>query len=314
MDIWLIGSGLMAKDYCRVLQSLKIPFNVVGRGKNSATTFKQKTGKDVFIGGINKALNNFKTPPKNAIIAVSVDQLKDVAINLMTQGTKNILIEKPAGINLNQIEEINDCSKQYSAKVWVAYNRRFYSSTIKVRDIINEDGGAKSMQFDFTEWPHVISELSIPANVKSNWLLCNSSHVIDLAFHLCGIPKEWKYWYDGTLDWHPSSSRFCGAGVTDNKVLFSYTANWNSPGRWGLEITTVKRRLILRPLEKLFIQYPKSVDIKLCDVKSRLDNNFKPGLYLQTKNFINNELTYFCSIEEHLTKARLYSNIAGYIT
>ena len=40
------------------------------------------------------------------------------------------------------------------------------------------------------------------------------------------------------LDWHSSSSQFCGSGITDKGALFSYSADWESPGRWGIEIKT----------------------------------------------------------------------------
>ena len=56
---------------------------------------------------------------------------------------------------------------------------------------------------------------------------------------------------NGQLDWHPSGARFCGAGISQKGIIFTYHADWSSSGRWGLDINTSYSRYILRPLEKL---------------------------------------------------------------
>ena len=50
--LWLIGTGNMAYNYAKVLKSLKQPFKVIGRGKNSALIFKKKSGVDAKIGSL----------------------------------------------------------------------------------------------------------------------------------------------------------------------------------------------------------------------------------------------------------------------
>ena len=35
----------------------------------------------------------------------------------------------------------------------------------------------------------------IPIKIKQNWFLANSSHVVDLVFHLCGKPIKWNTWF-----------------------------------------------------------------------------------------------------------------------
>ena len=57
--------------------------------------------------------------------------------------------------------------------------------------------------------------------------------------------------------------------------LFSYQANWNAPGRWGIEILTSQHRLYLRPMEKLQIQNTGSVDISEVEIDDQLDKEFK---------------------------------------
>ena len=116
-----------------------------------------------------------------------------------------------------------------------------------------EEGGITSIDFEFTEWSFQISKLKKNVEIKNHWFLGNSTHVIDLAFYLVGLPKEESFctYIDGKLNWHESGARYCGAGISQKGIILSYHADWTSPGRWGLEINTSQSRYILRPLEKL---------------------------------------------------------------
>jgi predicted dehydrogenase len=203
-------------------------------------------------------------------------------------------------------------AQSHKAKVWLAYNRRFYEATRKAKEIIQKDGGATSFHFEFTEWSHKIREFEGKKEIKAVWFLANSTHVVDLAFHLCGWPKDWRSWSSGSLDWHPAAARFSGGGVTDQGILFSYFADWEAPGRWGVEVLTRKNRLILRPMEQLQLTPMGSVQVKPVTLYDKLDNEFKPGLYRQTEAFLNEDTAEFCTLQEQVNHTKLYSKMAGY--
>lgn len=311
MSLWLVGAGTMAQDYAKVLQSLGHDFEVIGRSVASAVKFELSTGRSVRQGGLSKALATFGAPDQ-AIIAVGVAQLAGLAIELIEAGTRRILIEKPGGLNPNEIRALEQAAVKHKADVLIAYNRRFYASTALVRKLIAEDGGAISCAFEFTEWSHIIAPLTIEPGVKEAWFLANSTHVVDLAFHLCGFPKDWRGWHGGSLDWHPSAARFCGAGITEQGVFFSYHADWEAPGRWGVEVLTRKRRFILRPMEQLQVTLLGSVKIDGMEFDDRLDKEFKPGLYGQTKAFLDRDDRLFCTVDEQLRHSAVYNQMAGY--
>lgn len=306
-----MGTGPMAIAQAKVLCNLKIPFAVIGRGEKSAKIFERKVGIIPATGGVDNILQK-KIAPNIAVVAVSVDQLADVAIALMKHGTKRILLEKPGGLNVRQIERVHKVADDNDVEVLVGYNRRFYSSTLKAEEIIAEDGGIKSVQFEFTEWSKKIENLAVSPEVKEQWLICNSSHVIDLIFYLCGNPVDWNYWCDGSLDWHPSGSRFCGAGITSREVLFSYIADWNSSGRWGIEILTPKRRLIFRPMEQLQVISLNSNEIKKVELEDELDISFKPGIHKQLEAFLKGDTSRFCTLTQQVKNIKLYSQMGGY--
>jgi hypothetical protein len=128
---------------------------------------------------------------------------------------------------------------------------------------------------------------------------------------LGGKPKDFCSFISGTLDWHPSASIFSGAGVCEGGALFSYQANWESPGRWAVELLTQNNRLILRPLEKLQIQRKGSNNIDFVECDYSLDELFKPGLFVQTKTFLNGG-DGLCNIFYQLQMMSVYEKISGY--
>lgn len=311
-SLWLVGAGGMSQDYCKVLESLNLEFNVIGRGKESAISFEKATGHPVLVGSLQNALNKFSAP-KTAIVAVGVEQLAEIANELIVAGTENLLVEKPGALDLKELQLLEETANRFSANVLIAYNRRFYTSVLKLRDYVNEDGGILSGNFEFTEWSHKIEPLIKAKGVKEKWLLGNSSHVIDLAFSLIGFPSEWESFKAGSISWHPESARYAGSGITEKKVIFSYHADWEAPGRWGIEIMTRKRRFILQPLEELQVVKIGETKVNKIELENDLDIRFKPGIYLQTKSFIEGNLDNFCTLKEQVKHMKIYSEMAGYI-
>ncbi|TGK30927.1 gfo/Idh/MocA family oxidoreductase [Leptospira gomenensis] len=313
-NVLLVGTGYMGAEYARVLNALKIPFRAVGRSRTSCDVFFEKTGVQAIVGGLENFLTSDKDQSySHAIVSSNTEFLGEHSALCLKSGIHKLLVEKPGGITTDDIEKLYSLSSAFNGEIFIAYNRRFYSSVIAAQRMIEDDRGVTSFTFDFTEWPHTIESLSLPILEKRNWVLRNSSHVIDLAFHLCGRPIELIPRSFGGLDWTPKSI-FVGVGVCENHVPFSYHSNWESAGRWGLEIQTKNRKIIFRPLEKLHIQMTKSVSIEevVCD-ESGLDRLHKPGLYLQVKHWLEGETVRLCSLREHLDSIHtVYGPIAGF--
>ena len=199
-----------------------------------------------------------------------------------------------------------------NAHVFVGYNRRYYAAVIRAQEIVLADGGVTSFNFEFTEWAHVIGPLQKADGVKEKLFLNNSTHVVDLAFYLGGKPREISTYTAGGLSWHPAASVFAGAGISDCGALFCYQANWSSAGRWGVEVLTNRNRLIFRPLEKLQIQKVGSLNAEFVDCDYKYDQDFKPGLFLQTRNFMLNINCQMCTIQSHAAMVGQYYKMASY--
>ena len=286
MKTLLIGTGPIALVYAEVLKNLDIDFNAVGRNRQNCQEFEYVTGIKTSSGGVVDYLKRHPAPDV-AIIAVTEMQLGVVASELIKAGSRRLLIEKPGGSDAQNINEIAILAEKFNCDVRIGYNRRFYSSVMEAEKLINSDEGAISFNFEFTEWSHKIAPLQKEPFMKELWFLHNSTHLIDLAFYLCGTPKDLHAISFGHLSWH-QRARFMGCGVTNRNIPFSYFADWEGAGRWGLEIVTRKRRLILRPLEILQIQSLGSVEINTVEIDDKLDLEYKPGYYKQVKMFYEN--------------------------
>lgn len=300
--VLLIGAGPMAAAYAAVLMEKGINFSVIGRGPNSANEFYKSTGIKPYEGGLKKYLLHNSIPKDlQAIIATGPESLMASLQTLLKAGVKRVLVEKPAAVSIEELLENEQELTQFGADIFVAYNRRFYSSVIEAKKMIEKDGGLLSMHFEFTEWAHRIELLGKLAQVTENWFFANSTHVVDLAFYLSGKPvKLQSFSHNRSLKWH-SKSIFCGAGVTSDNVLFSYLSNWESAGRWGIELLTCKRRIYLKPLEGIGIQLKDSVSVNEHIFDNSLDQKFKPGIYKQVEAFINREDEKLLNLQEHVT-------------
>ena len=286
-QVLVVGTGAIAGEYCKVLKMMDISPDVVGRNEVKAVNFGVDNGVCAFGGGIDDYLSKTDKKYDYAVVATDVLNLCATTCSLLEHGIKNVFTEKPAGMNREEIKKICEMADKYNACVYVAYNRRFYASTAKALEIIHEDGGVKSFNFEFTEWSHVIEPLPKPLSVKENWFLANSTHVVDLAFFLGGEPEKIVCFTEGHLSWHKNGCVYAGAGVTKNNALFTYQANWSSPGRWGVEVLTNKHRLYFRPMEKLAIQEIGSVRVNEIELDDELDTKYKPGFYKEVESFLN---------------------------
>jgi predicted dehydrogenase len=311
-EIWLVGAGYMAKEYAKVLIGLKRQFVVIGRGKDTVAEFEMTMKIPAIAGGIVKYMESKRPPPKFAVVAVDAQYLCETTRSLLNFGIKTILLEKPGSLTIKDITEMQRLASEKKAKVFIAYNRRFYASVLKAKEIIEEDGGCTSFIFEFTEWSHEVKDSNKSPEEKAKWFVANSTHVVDLAFYLGGPPRTIECFSSGRLDWHPSASIFSGSGISNSGALFSYYANWEAPGRWGVEVLTRKHRLILRPLEQLQVQSLGSLEVKGMGLDDELDRLYKPGLYRETASFLDGAYDCLKPLADQVRDMKLYYKIANY--
>ncbi|SMP37155.1 Predicted dehydrogenase [Roseibium denhamense] len=277
----------MARAYAAVLNAMSLPYHVAGRGEASAAQFELELNKRPGTGPFDAQLAQMAGAPRTAIVAASAISLAEVTRQLIGAGTKRLLVEKPLGFDVEEVREIASLAGAAQAEVYVAYNRRFFAATECAARFIDADGGPLSVKFDFTEASQRIEGLDKNPLELDGWFYGNSSHVIDLAFFLGGVPKNLQSQSREGLSWHPRGGIFTGHGETVSGAAICWHANWLAPGRWGVEIMTKKRRLIMQPMEQLFVQTHDSFAVTQVEIDDSLDKKFKPGLYNQVQAFLD---------------------------
>jgi len=308
-NILLVGAGKMGMEYAKVLTALNQPYHIFTKTEKTALNFKTLVGEEPSFGDLDNFLSD-KPVYEKAIVAVSIENMKEVALILITHGVKEILLEKPGALNCNELNEVMSASQHYDCKLYIGYNRRFYESVYKLLTYVTKDNPVLSIHFNFTELGKLIENNKISKEVKKNWVVANSSHVIDLSFFIAGgEPQSIHSYSTGGLAWHPAASIFSGSGVTTNQILFSYHANWNSPGRWGIEVMTDQYKFILQPLEKLYMMRHNSYDVEEVKLLNNLDIEFKPGIFKQVQSFLTDKINLVKVSEQIENIRKIYNPI-----
>lgn len=310
-QVLLVGAGGMAQTYAAVLKAMDITPKVIGRGAASAATFAQATGIAPGTGDLAAQLADIE-PDAVAIVTVNAHALAETTRILMAHGVKRLLVEKPAALDLEEMAMLQAAAKAAGAEVYVAYNRRFLSSVMEADRMIAEDGGVISLRFDFSEPARRIGALGKHPRELATWFYGNSTHVVDLAFHFFGAPEALDARIAGQngVDWHPQAGVFTGFGHRADGATIAWHANWVSPGRWGMEVLTRERRIILQPLEKLRVQTHDSFAEKDVVLDDADDLAFKPGLLRQTAAFLTGaDADRLITLDDHAAQMAFFEAI-----
>ncbi|HEX2787463.1 MAG TPA: Gfo/Idh/MocA family oxidoreductase [Ignavibacteria bacterium] len=311
--ILLVGTGKMSRIYAKVLRD-NHDLLVVGRGEKKTNEFKALfADAEVLAGGLTSEIIK-KFSPDTAVIATSADQLFAMTSLLLENGVKNILVEKPSALFAKDIKKLNELAKENNAEVFLSYNRRHYASVLKAQEIIEEDGGILSVNFEFTEWINKIDTAKFVPLVYEKLVLSYSSHILDLVFYLIGKPAELNSDIKGknVIPYHKSGAIFTGSGISDKNIPFTYHTNFLAPGRWAVEVLTKKHRLYFKPVEKLSVQKMDSLEIQEVPIEDYLEKEYSHGIYRMVDDFLNTQNSRLCTLDYHADMFKHYTKIAGY--
>ncbi|MCX8059003.1 MAG: gfo/Idh/MocA family oxidoreductase [Spirochaetes bacterium] len=316
MKVLIIGAGYMCEEYYKTLKGLNInDIYIVGRNEKNILKMKNNFNiQNTFIGGFENFLINYNDKIFFDLIinTVNVENLFYINKLILNSNLGNLILsEKPACLNIKEAKMLNKIAKNKKKNFFIAYNRRFYSSVLKVREII-ETNKIESLFFSFNEILERIDEINYPKLIKQNLIISNSSHVIDLVLNIIGNPKILNAFFTKKSE-NYNYYIYYGLGVSEKNIPFIYHSNWLSKGRWLIEIYCKEFKLILCPLEKLTIQkdnFGRELEIINEDED---DIKFKPGLKKMLEALMNKNKLYdlLCTIDELEKKLLIYQKIGG---
>jgi predicted dehydrogenase len=313
--VLVIGTGKMGIAHISVLKDLDPDAIGAWAPTSRAKKEVEKLGVYFFESNLLEAIKVFK--PSHVIVAAPIEKLYETTSKIINLGVENILVEKPMVLNKKEAFQMLDVIEKNKTNLRVAYNRRYYSSfKTVVERIKNSKEKIQSVYFEFNEnYPTCDGPANKDFEVKKRWILANSMHVIDLAFSQVGLPlySESSFSFKAKdLNWHPSGSIFYGSGITENYVPFVYHANWNAPGNWKVEWMTSSTRYIFNPIERFKIMKKNSFKIEDINFDNSLDVKYKPGVFLQNKDFLRGDNSRLVSPEYAVKLLNLAEILGGY--
>ena len=313
-SVLIIGGGYMGKEYAHALEQLGVnDVTIITKSPKQASDFSAKFDYTILDGGFEKQLSS--VGKKDLVIIAIPTELLISATKLAIETVQiRILLEKPGSLFHQELFSLNEIIDQQ--KVRIGYNRLLYPNFHKIKQLAKNEGGITSCKFDFTEWIHKIPFGVYQQDEYTLWGISNSLHVISMAFELIGMPKEIASFQFGKLDWHTSGSIFVGAGMSEENIPFSYHANWESSGRWMVEIMTKENSYRLMPLEKIFVCKKGTVEWKTVDFQVAFQE-LKFGIAEEVVAMLDDELEEevgMVTIEKAIEYNKIAEKIFGYDT
>ena len=282
VKVAVIGAGLMANEHIKAFAGISdvVLVGIYSRTRARSEALAQKYGILEVYDSIDALYSG--TRADLAIIAVPVLST-GVVCKQAFKHCWQILIEKPAGYNLQDAEDISVAADKAGCKAYVALNRRHYSSTRAVAIELESVEGSRLVQVFDQENPQAATEGGQPPAVVDNWMYANSIHIID---YLCMFCRGEITKIEHVIKWDPNEPRFVLTLVQySSGDIGVYQAIWNGPGPWAVTVTTQSKRWEMRPLEQAFSQIYKSRETLPIDIHP-WDNTFKPGLRRQAEEAI----------------------------
>jgi predicted dehydrogenase len=311
-SVLLIGAGGMARQYAIALKEMNISdVTIFSRTEENAIKLSTEFNFSYVSGDLLDLLKNMNQKDL-VIIATSIESLVPITKLVIQNNQKNILVEKPGSVYFQDLLELHQINN--NSRIRIAYNRLTYPNFYKLKNLILNEGGITSCNFNFTEQLGGIDFTRSSDEIYHRWGISNSLHVISMVFELIGFPKEFLFYQSGKLDWHPTGSVFVGSGLSEKNIPFSYHADWGSSGRWGIEIMTNENAYKLVSLEQLFV-CPKnsfswesvSFDIPFPDVKQGISEEIAVMLYPELEENIP-----LISLEKAAQFNQIAEKILGY--
>ena len=217
MNYAIIGCGLIGKKRLAGLPAgskLAVACN----------TNPARAAELVKLANTGRAVADFKqaiaSPEVDAVIAATFNSmLAEVSAAAICAG-KPVLVEKPAGVSVKQIDELIALAKQHSVCVRVGFNHRYHPAFIKAREIL-ASGVMGELMFIRGRYGHG-GRVGYDKEWRANPKLSGGGELIDQGIHLIDLAG----WFLGRftkVDGH-ATTYFWNMPVDDNAFLSLRTA------------------------------------------------------------------------------------------
>ena len=279
--IAIVGAGYMAQEHLRSFSGLAKVVGITSRSRVRAQALCESVPNCSVFESISDMYEG--TRADAAVIAVPELQLPHV-LNEATRHPWVLLVEKPFGINPAETGKLISLALARNTQVYVALNRRHFSSTRRLLELLSENHGRRVIEIQDQQDINAAALSGQPQEVIRNWMFANSIHLIDLI----NVMGRGDVIHSiSSVEWNEMMPFYVSTHFEfDSGDVASYSCLWNMPGPWSCAVTTSEARYEMRPLESLSIQ-TKGSRVREEVELGRLDFDFKPGLRIQAAELVS---------------------------
>ena len=217
MNYAIIGCGLIGKKRLAGLPA----------GSKLAVacdTNPARAAELVKLAGIGRAVTDFEqaiaSPEVDAVIVATFNSMLAEVSTAAIRAGKSVLVEKPAGIFVKEIDELIALAKQHDVCVRVGFNHRYHPAFIKAREIF-ESGVMGDLMFIRARYGHG-GRVGYDKEWRADPKLSGGGELIDQGVHLIDLAG----WFLGDfkkINGH-AATFFWDMPVDDNAFLSLQTA------------------------------------------------------------------------------------------
>lgn len=278
VKVALVGAGYMATEHAKAFSGLP---GVALVGVSSRTRARAEQLASAYPEmSVCDSVGELYERTRADLVVVTVKELSMGAIARECFAFPwAVLLEKPAGYDLADATAILEAAKKAGSRVYVALNRRAYSSTRRALARLADNSGPRFVKvMDQQDQQAARDIYKEPPEVVRNYMYANSIHLIDY-FRVFGRGEVTGV--VPVFPWIPEKP-----GMVVSKIEFSsgdvglYEGVWNGPGPWAVSVVTPSERLEMRPLEQVSVQLRGERKVTALEIDPD-DSAFKPGLRYQ---------------------------------
>lgn len=310
-SVAFIGAGSMATEHAKAFS--KIP-GVVLAGITSRTRAKaQALAEQYAMACVADTVEELYQQTQADLVVITVPELMANAVaKAALKFPWAVLMEKPAGYDLADAQDIAQAAEGHAAPVMVGFNRRFYSSTLAIQtDLALRPDERRFIQVQDQQSYAEARHYKHPEQVVEKFMYANSIHLIDmiLAFGRGQVSKV-----NPITPWRGEQTEIMLAHVEfDSGDSALYEGIWRGPGPWACAVSTPSRRWTMQPLEQAVFQNAGERSRQSVEV-SEDDKMCKPGFLLQAQAAVarvRGQQSPIASLEDSLATMRLIHQIFG---
>jgi predicted dehydrogenase len=265
----------------RHIQAFRALPGVALAGITSRTRARaEKLASDAEIPLVADGIDELYARTKADLVVVTVPELSANAVaKACFRHDWAVLLEKPAGYDLADAEDIAAAAAGRTRPTMVGFNRRFYAAVRTVAaDLDSRPAERRFIRVEDQQSYAEARHYNHPPQVVEKFMYANSIHNIDLIAHLGrGAVAEVR----AITPWRGEQTEVMLAYVEfESGDAGLYEGIWKGPGPWTCSVSTPSRRWHLQPLEQAKYQNAGERAHNAVETDD-LDTRFKPGFYRQ---------------------------------